>query len=396
MKRMSRRVNVWIALTAGLWAGGCAARTAPIPLSDRGVLFLSLGPDTLFVERFELSPARLYVESVVRVPRVIFRTIDAPLNTDGSFASIRVAAFDPAHPRASASRDSTTITFSEDSTFYEFGLGASKQHLRLPGRGDLVVSFPGGYSFTNHLLLAARAPAVGDSFVGTFSSRLGASPLVMRRITADTLTIWTQLAGSMRMVLGPDGRATRLDGTASSLGYIGTRGDWIDIDSVSLAFAERERLSGPVGTLSTRDTATASVAGAEITIDYGRPTKRGRTIFGNVVPWNQLWRTGANAATHMTTSRPLELEGFVLPAGTYTLYTIPAPDRWTLLISSETGQWGSAAPDPGRIVARLPMRTRRGADVAETFTIAVEGGVAGGVLRMAWDQTAAEIDFTVR
>src|SRR5688500_16408032 len=85
MKRMSRWLKVASMLTtcAGM---GCAARTAPVPLPDRGVLFLALGPDTLFVERFELSPQRLYVESVVRAPRALFRTIDASLNPDGTFA----------------------------------------------------------------------------------------------------------------------------------------------------------------------------------------------------------------------------------------------------------------------------------------------------------------------
>ncbi|HUQ45491.1 MAG TPA: DUF2911 domain-containing protein [Gemmatimonadaceae bacterium] len=394
MKWMSRWAQATIAVLMCSPATGCAPRIAPVPLSDRGVLFLSLGPDTLFVERFELSPERLYVESVLRAPRAMFRTIDAPLNPDGSFASVRVAAFDPAAPRTSAARDSTVITFSADSTFYEFGLGPAKQSLRLAGRADLIISFAGSYSFPQYLLIAARTPAAGDTLHGVFASRLGSFPLVSRR-TGDTVTVWGQLSGAMRVIMGPDGRGARLDGTASSLGYVGTRRDWVDIDSVSRAFAERERLAGAVGVLSARDTASAHVDGAQISIDYGRPTRRGRTIFGNVVPWNRLWRTGANLATHMTTNRALDLEGHALPAGRYTLYTIPAPDGWTLLISAETGQWGSAAPDETRIVARLPMRVVPLSEPVETFTISVERGATGGVLRMAWDRTAAEIGFRV-
>ncbi|MBA3578733.1 MAG: DUF2911 domain-containing protein [Gemmatimonadaceae bacterium] len=395
MKRMSRCQRAAIVLATCLGVGGCAARTAPVPLSDRGVLFLSLGPDTLLVERFELSPERLYVESVVRAPRAMFRTIDAPLYPDGSFATVRVAAFDAAAPRSSAARDSTIITFSADSTFYEFGLGAAKQFLRLQGRGDVVISFAGNYSFPQYLLLAARTPPAGDTLRGVFASRLGSFPLVARR-TRDTVAIWSQVAGAMRVIVAPDGRGARLDGTSSSLGYVGTRRDWIDIDSVSRAFAERERMAGAVGVLSVRDTARASVDGAQIAIDYGRPTQRGRTIFGNVVPWNRVWRTGANLATHMTTNRALELEGFVLPAGRYTLYAIPAPESWTLLISTETGQWGSAAIDEARIVARLPMRVVQLDEPVETFTIAVDRSGTGGVLRMAWDRTAAEIGILVR
>lgn len=398
MNHMLRGLHpVTVGFAAGLLFGACTPRPPLAPAPERGVLVLRLGPDTLFVERFELSHDRLYVESVVRTPRVIFRTIEAPLNDDGSYSSIRVASFDAANPRAGEPRDSTTITFSADSTFYVFGIGERKQFLRLPGRGDYVISFPGTVTFANHLLLAARAPrTVGDSLMGTFTSRLGAYPVTVKRLARDTVAIWSQIAGLMRVILGPDGRAVGLDGTGSSLGYLGTRRDWIDIDSVSRAFAERERLAGPVGALSLRDTVIAEMHGARLWVDYGRPSKRGRTIFGNVVPWNQIWRTGANLATHFFTDRSLEFEGLLLPAGTYTLHTIPAPDGWTLLVSSETGQWGSAAPDPTRIVARIPMRVNRAEDVVETFTIALHKSASGGVLRLAWDRTVAEASFTVR
>ena len=398
MKRLSPSISSAMAIASlAIAALGCVpARHAPTPATDRGALVLRLGPDTLIVERFELTRNRLYVESVVRSPRLIFRTIDAALNGDGSFESLRVAEFDPALPRGQA-RDSTIVTFSADSTFYAFGTGPTKQSMRLPGRGGFVLSFPGTVTFANHILLAARAPrAPGDSLMVTLTSRLGAEPVTVKRLSRDTVTIASQLAGLVRVLLGPDGRTVALDGTGSSLGYVGTRLSWIDIDSVSRAFVARERVAGPVGTLSRRDTVVADIEGARILIDYGRPSKRGRAIFGTVVPWNRLWRTGANLATHFSTSRPLELEGVALAAGTYALYTIPAPDQWTLIVSSETGLWGSAAPDPSRFVARVPMRVSAGSDVVETLTISVNRTAVGGMLRIAWDGTAAEASFIVR
>lgn len=200
----------------------------------------------------------------------------------------------------------------------------------------------------------------------------------------------------MRVILGPDGRLAALDGTGSSIGYIGTRVDWIDIDSVSRVFAERERVAGTVGILSARDTVRAMIGGARLTIDYGRPSKRGRRIFGDVVPWNRVWRTGANLATHFTTSRALQFGETILPAGAYTLHTIPAPESWTLLVSRQTGQWGTSALDPAMVVARIPMRVSRSADVVEVFAIAIGTTGSGGVLRLAWDQTIAEADFVIR
>ncbi|MEX1187358.1 MAG: DUF2911 domain-containing protein [Gemmatimonadaceae bacterium] len=399
MKRLCRKIApVMVVIAATVPAAACGAARQQIPPgTDRGALIVRLGPDTLFVERFELTPGRMYVESVVRAPAAAFRTIDAKLNPDGTLSSIAVATFDPASPRAGIARDSATVTFSADSTIYSLGLGAAKQFLRLPDRADVVISLPGNLWFPNYVLLALRAPrVVGDSIVGTMSMRLGAYPLVVKRVARDTVTLWSQISGVMRVILGPDGRLAALDGTGSSLGYVGTRIDWIDIDSVSRAFAARERAAGVVGSLSGRDTVLAELAGARLTIDYGRPTKRGRTIFGNVVPWNTVWRTGANLATHFTTSRDLQFGAAVVPAGTYTLHTIPSPDSWTLLVSRQTGQWGSSAVDPAMVIARIPMRVRESSEVVETFTIALvpEGG--GGRIRLAWDRTLAEAGFTIR
>ena len=399
MKRLCHEIApAVVAFAAVMLAAGCSSvPIRPAPDRDRGALVMRLGPDTLFVERFELKPGRLYVESVVRAPAVTFRTLDARLNSDGTLASIAVAIFDPTSPRASTARDSATVAFSADSTIYSFGLGAAKQFLRLPSRGDLVISLPGSFWFPNYLLLAARAPRiVGDSVVGTMSSRLGADRLVMRRVARDTVAIWTQFAGTMRVILGAEGRTVALDGTGSSLGYIGTRLDWIDIDSVSRALAARERAAGVVGSLSGRDTVLAELAGARMMIDYGRPTKRGRTIFGNVVPWNSVWRTGANLATHFTTTRDLQFGAAVVPAGTYTLHTIPSPESWTLLVSRQTGQWGTAAVDPDMVIARIPMRVSESSEVVETFTISLVPDGIGGRIRLAWDRTLAEVSFTRR
>lgn len=399
MKRLYHPIAMGTMVMALAISGaGCVpARPVLSPATDRGALVLRLGPDTMFVERFELSSNRLYVESALRAPTAAFRTIDAKLNPDGSLAAMAVATFDPANPRGGSARDSATVTFSADSTIYTLGIGADKRFIRLPGRADVLISLPGNLWFPNYVLLAARAPGiVGDSIIGTMSMRLGAYPLVVKRVARDTVTLWSQIAGVMRMILGPDGRLASLDGTGSSIGYVGSRIDWIDIDSVSRVFAERERVAGVVGVLSMRDTAEASIAGARLIVDYGRPSKRGRRIFGNVVAWNVVWRTGANLATHFSTSRALQFGGTVLPAGTYALHTIPAPESWTLLVSSQTGQWGTSALDPTMIVARIPMRVRRTETVVETLTIGFRETAGGGVLRLEWDDTVVEADFVVR
>lgn len=137
---------------------------------------------------------------------------------------------------------------------------------------------------------------------------------------------------------------------------------------------------------SPRDTARGVVGEASVLVDYGRPSKRGRAIFaaGGVVPYGQVWRTGANAATTLVTSGDLLVGETRVPAGTYTLYTVPNADAWQLVINRQTGQWGTQY-DQSRDLARVPMRVTALPAPVEQFTVAVEGGA----LVMRWDTVQA-------
>jgi hypothetical protein len=131
-------------------------------------------------------------------------------------------------------------------------------------------------------------------------------------------------------------------------------------------------------------------------VDYSRPAKRGRVIFGSaIVPWGEVWRTGANAATQFRTDHALDMGGVTVPAGFYTLWTIPSPDGWKLLINSETGQWGTAHKAE-RDIYQLDMTMTTLPQPVERFTISIVPGAQGGTLSLEWDTTRASIPFAVR
>ena len=136
--------------------------------------------------------------------------------------------------------------------------------------------------------------------------------------------------------------------------------------------------------LSPRDSLSTTIAGSTIKVNYGRPSKRGRVLFNGLgdMKWGMVWRTGANEATHFTTSKPLMFGSAMVPAGTYTLYTIPTASAWTLVVNKQTGQWGTEY-NQGQDLARIPMKASKTTAPAEQFTIAVEPkGATGGVLAM--------------
>ena len=142
--------------------------------------------------------------------------------------------------------------------------------------------------------------------------------------------------------------------------------------------------------------AEVSVGGAMISIDYSAPSMRGRVIFGGLVPWGQVWRTGANAATTLKTSAGLKIGDLAVPAGTYTLYTLPTETGWTLIVNKQTGQWGltyNQAQDLGRI----PMNMSKPPAPIETYkmTLSSAGGNSGK-LQLAWADVVASVPITVK
>jgi hypothetical protein len=192
-----------------------------------------------------------------------------------------------------------------------------------------------------------------------------------------------------------DAHGRILELNMGALGTVMRRVDWRPgMEALARSYAARDAAGTGLGLLSPRDTARARIATADIEVDYGRPARRGRVVFGGIVPWGEVWRTGANEATQLTTTADIELGGTRLPAGSYTLWTLPTRDAWTLIVNSRTGQWGTVY-DAEYDVLRVPMRVSALDPPLERFTIVVEAEDAGGALRLRWDDVDASLPFRV-
>jgi hypothetical protein len=132
--------------------------------------------------------------------------------------------------------------------------------------------------------------------------------------------------------------------------------------------------------------------GKTVTIQYSRPSMRGRKIFGGLVPYDEVWRTGANAATSLKTDVALTIGGASVPAGSYTLYTLPGASAWKLIINKQTGQWGTEY-DKSQDLARVDMKVSQRSSPLEEFTISFEKtGGGSATLKLEWDTTVASVD----
>ena len=136
-----------------------------------------------------------------------------------------------------------------------------------------------------------------------------------------------------------------------------------------------------------------TVDGAKITIEYGRPSLKGRSE-AELMPPGKEWRTGADEATTLTTDKTLMIGSLMIPAGTYTLYTVPGDKEWQLVVSKKTGQWGIPYP-AGEDFGRTPMTVSKNAKPVEQLTISVEDTAAGGNLIVSWGTTKATAKFMV-
>jgi hypothetical protein len=134
--------------------------------------------------------------------------------------------------------------------------------------------------------------------------------------------------------------------------------------------------------------------GKKITIQYSRPSMRGRKIMGGLVPYGEVWRTGANAATGFVTTADLDINGTKVPAGSYTLYTLPSAEGWKLIINKQTGQWGTEY-DQSKDLARIDMTKTELKQPLEQFTIHFEPA-KGSTTKMLFDWETTSVSVSVK
>ncbi len=151
----------------------------------------------------------------------------------------------------------------------------------------------------------------------------------------------------------------------------------------SMLFAQGDKSKRP----SPPATATGTIDGATITIDYSSPGVKGRKIWGELVPYDKVWRTGANEATIFQTDKDIKVEGKTLKAGKYSLYTIPGKDDWVFIFNSQTGQWGikdeagTTTEDPAKDVLRVTVKSEK----SETFNEKMKFVVGEKGFALEWE-----------
>lgn len=375
---------------------GALALTAAVPgLAQTSGFVVRIGADTTAVERVVRLRSGFNGTLVERIPRVRLWTWTATLAADGSVERFESSSSIPSLPNRPADR--VEMVFGRDSARITISSGDSTRTLAGPITRPVAPWV--GSSYQLFELAVRQAVALGrDSVpVQLFSTALRQwrpGQNYVKRVGRDSALL-DYFGSPMRARVDAEGSILGLSGRNTTNKVLVERVDDVDAETIGRRFAAAEAAGRPAGPLSPRDTVRAVVGSAELWVDYGRPQRRGRTIFGEVVPWNQVWRTGANAATQLHTGVALWVGEQVIPPGTYTLWSISTPEGTTLIVNKQTGQWGTVY-DPAQDLIRLPLRVERLPAPVEQFTIAIVSGENGGELRFEWEQARWVLPFTAR
>jgi hypothetical protein len=373
--------RVLLLLVAALATVSCAQES-----TETWGFVATLGTDTTSVERITRKGDRIVSEAVGRSPLIVRRRWEATLAPDGS---LRRWSMDTHIANAPAG---------EADLHHEVELSDGAIRLvRQTGRDTTDRTFRNAYARTvpwnaflygTFELLFQTARGLPDStrigqyfFEGWSEGNLGFARV--RQLGDGRVAITsTGLSGAGVARIDEQGRMLSYSGEGTTYKQEVRRITEVpDIDATFEHFATDERAKGVSRSLSARDTMRATIGDAILVVDYSRPLARGRTLVGGLIPYDRVWRTGANAATHLTITSPLRLAGVPLDSGTYTLWTLPRRDRVQLIINRQTGQWGTEYRS-SHDIARVAMDVDALDSPIERFTIRVD--TANSSLVLEW------------
>lgn len=363
-----------------------------------------LGTDTVAVERYTRTASKLEGDLVLRYPRVRTLHYVADLAPNGAIKSMTTTVV-----RASAAPGSPptlrmvtnfgdTVAVIETMRNGQRDTAASGRRVYRGGVSPFIGTEPTSYGVYEQLLAAAKLGRDTASYVLVAPGSDPSPSIILRRRGADSVAFTSTFFPGWIEVARVDsrGRILGVDATPTTIKTIAQRVPNLEVDALVKSWAAVEAARGGVmGQMSPPDTVRSTVGGANILVAYSRPLKRGRVIFGNVVPLNQVWRTGANAATMFTTDKDLVFGSTVIPAGKYTLWTVPNPNGAQLIFNSETGQWGTDY-HADKDFARVNLTQTPASPAVEEFVIGVQPQSSGGVLSFAWDDRRWTAPFTVK
>ncbi|WP_053333687.1 DUF2911 domain-containing protein [Gemmatimonas phototrophica] len=363
---------------------------APTLTAQPASFVYRLGTDTLAVEQYTRTASGVTGETVYRMPTSVMRFRYAlAVNKSGRPENATLKVTDAnGSPIPGIARE-TRFTVTPDSVVRELVFADSTVRRAYAARQAMITFLPLVHGPSEVTAALRRAGVSTDSLPALGpNGNLGFTGF--STMAGDSLRL-RGAAAAMVMRFDSNDRLQVVDGSLAANKVVAKRSTkTLDLDALARTFK-------PTGGLSGRDVARGAFArGGLVLVDYGRPSVRGRTVWGgSLVPYDSIWRAGANEATHLFTSRTITLGSLTLPAGSYTLYVQHTRTGAVLIVNRQTGQWGteySAAKDVGRV----PVQFTAAAGHTEELTFTVRTiDATHGAIELSWGESKLSAPFAM-
>ncbi len=358
-----------------------------------------MGVDTVLVETYSMINNHLYGKTFIRVPEDYIGEFSIHFYPDGSIREFNIVAMDPFN---------SSVPFKAITRFFEYRLNMNcindtctfyNSHTNIPAEriykhATQKMDFVGGWvpliSLMEWNCLRLIKSQKQQIPLKMIHHVIGVNDIAVRRQNKDTVIFGGPFLEYTKIKIDADGRILNTNGIGTPWNYYVTKHDPINIDEV----AKRMAKTPGIGIPSITDSLEAVVQNSKIKIRYGRPFKRGRTIFGGVVPYDSVWRTGANRLTLITLENNIRIGETIIPKGQYGIYTIPRLNDWLLIFNTDLTKWPTD-PDLTKNFSTIVIPVKKTENITEKFTIEITETKKGGLLKFLWDDVKAYTEFEI-
>jgi hypothetical protein len=360
--------------------------------SANGSFIATLGTDTVIVETYNLMPNHLFGKAFLRYPQDQIGIFDFHFYPDGSIKHYSMSLMKPDSSYVNSGGTQGVYCENDTCTWFASWPGAQTEYSNK--RPAKEMNYIGGWTPTLSLiewncmrLIKSGKQSLPITMINDY---IGIRQVAVSKGKGDTIIFGGDFLEYTKIRTTPEGKIIAYDGTGTPWNYKVTRHAPIDVD----AMAKRMSLKPKIGIPSPEVKVTFAIQNDTIRLSYGRPSKRGRKIFGGIVPYDSIWRTGAGDPTKITFPYDVQFGKTVIPKGQYSLYTIPRTGQWSLIFNTDLKQWPTE-PNRSKDYAIIPMNANKPSKQTEQFTITIEPSNKGGTIRMVWDETEISVPFEV-
>ena len=358
-----------------------------------------MGVDTVLVETYTVINNHIYGKAFTRVPEDYIAEFTIHFYPDGSIREFNVNAMNPVNSSIPFEAKSGAFEYRlnmncKDDTCTYFNSDPDKNVERVVKHATKTMDFVGGWvpliSLMEWNCMRLAKSQQQSMPLKMINHNIGVYNIGVHYQNKDTIIFGGPFLEYTKIKTDKDGRIQNVDGIGTPWNYIVTKHSPIDIE----ATARRMTLTPGIGIPSLTESKDFDIQHSKFSLTYGRPFKRGRIIFGGVVPYDSLWRTGANGPTTIAFEKDVKIGKTLVPKGKYSIYTIPKINEWLLIFSTDTKNWPTD-PDRSKDFASVTVPVKKSPEVKQQFTIELNETKGGGQIQFMWDDIIAVADFKV-